>query len=323
MNSGDWLLRHCLDGMARLTRRSGLIVLIYHRVLPRPDPMMPDVPDQAMFAMHMSVISRFFRVAPLRQALFELQDGKLQVPTVAVTFDDGYVDNLEVALPILQKYSVPATVFVAPGFLDGGLMFNDAIIEIFRQAPAGNLCFSSIGHGDWSLSDWQSRRDAAAKVIMQVKYLPLARRQELISTMASLAGAKLPGNLMLSSEQLRQLHRAGICIGAHTVNHPILARLDDEAAAEEIGRSKMLLEQLLTDTVDLFAYPNGKPSVDYLPQHTQQAKEAGFCFAVSTRDAVARQTDPTYEIPRFGPWDRSAFRLLLRMSTALFRRSVA
>ena len=65
---------------------------------------------------------------------------------------DGYADNLEVALPVLQRFDVPATVFVAPGFLDGGLMFNDAITEIFRQAPAGWFDLQPFGLGGWQLA---------------------------------------------------------------------------------------------------------------------------------------------------------------------------
>lgn len=317
MSPLDFLVRAAIGGTARLCHKSGLIVLIYHRVLPQPDPMLPDVPDKTMFAMHMRVIARYFRVAPLRQALVDLQAGTLRCPTVAVTFDDGYADNLEVALPILQQFSIPATVFVAPGFLDGGLMFNDAVTEIFRQAPAGKFDLEQHGLGSWQIEDWVSRRFAASKVIMQIKYLSLEQRRVLIGQLALQAGATLPDNLMLSSEQLRQLHSAGVAIGAHTLNHPILARLDDVEAGQEIRASKAHLEQLLGSPIDLFAYPNGKPGVDYLPQHAQQAAAAGFKFALSTRDAVARTGEPAFEIPRFGPWDRSPLRLLARMSRAL------
>lgn len=309
-----------IGALARLGGKSGLMVLIYHRVLPEPDPMLPDVPDAAMFAVQMEVISRYFRVAPLQQALDELQQGRLPAPTVAVTFDDGYADNLEVALPVLQRFDVPATVFVAPGFLDGGLMFNDAITEIFRQAPAGWFDLQPFGLGGWQLDDWASRRHAANKLTLQIKYQTLAERQSLIARLAQHAGASLPGKLMLSSDQLRQLHQSDLIdIGAHTVNHPILARLDDAAAEAEIRASKAQLEYLLGESVELFAYPNGKPGNDYLPQHVAQVQRAGFRYALSTSEGVARNRNARFEVPRLGSWDRTPMRFLARMCLLLAR----
>ncbi len=318
--SGLGILRSGIAALARLGGKSGLMVLIYHRVLPEPDPMLPDVPDAAMFAMQMATISRYFRVAPLQQALDDLRQGRLSVPTVAVTFDDGYADNLETALPVLQRFDVPATVFVAPGFLDGGLMFNDAITEIFRQAPAGLFDLRPFSLGSWQLDDWVSRRHAANKVTLQIKYQTLAERQSLIARLAQFAGATLPDDLMLSSEQLRRLNQAELIdIGAHTVNHPILACLDDAAAEAEIRDSKARLEQLLGESVELFAYPNGKPGNDYLPQHVSQVQRAGFRYALSTSEGVTRNPDALFEAPRLGSWDRTPLRFLARMCLLLLR----
>ena len=125
---------------------------------------------------------------------------------------------------------------------------------------------------------------------------------------------------MLSSEQLRRLNQSELIdIGAHTVNHPILARLDDAAAEAEIRNSKAQLEQLLGESVELFAYPNGKPGNDYLPQHVLQVQRAGFRYALSTSEGVARNRSALFEVPRLGSWDRTPLRFLTRMCLMLAR----
>ena len=115
-------------------------------------------------------------------------------------------------------------------------------------------------------------------------------------------------------EATRAHPHAGMQIGAHTVSHPILAKLDTPRAADEIGRSRDVLQTLLGEKVGLFAYPNGKPGTDYLPDvHPALVRELGFDAAVSTRWAAARRSDDVFQIPRFTPWDRGRFKFGLRL----------
>jgi peptidoglycan/xylan/chitin deacetylase (PgdA/CDA1 family) len=124
---------------------------------------------------------------------------------------------------------------------------------------------------------------------------------------------------MMTGEQVRSLRRAGMQIGAHTVSHPILAKLDANQAADEIGRSREVLEGLLGEKVGMFAYPNGKPGTDYLPDvHPRLVRELGFDAAVSTRWAAARRGEDAFQIPRFTPWDRGRTRFGLRLVKNLF-----
>jgi peptidoglycan/xylan/chitin deacetylase (PgdA/CDA1 family) len=102
-------------------------------------------------------------------------------------------------------------------------------------------------------------------------------------------------------------------IGAHTVSHPILARLTDEQAREEIGNSKRFLEQLLGERITVFAYPNGKPGEDYLPQSVEVVRSLGFDAAVSTQWGGSRLGDDPLQIKRFTPWDKTRVRFGLRL----------
>ena len=92
----------------------------------------------------------------------------------------------------------------------------------------------------------------------------------------------------MTSDQVRALHEAGMEIGGHTVNHPILARTDDSVSSVEIANGKEMLEGIIGGPVRLFAYPNGKPGRDYVRQHPEMVKRLGFDAAVSTAQSAPR-----------------------------------
>ena len=106
-----------------------LSILIFHRVLPGPDPLQPDVPEAQRFEQILRWVARWFQVLPLDEAVARLAARTLPARAVAITFDDGYADNATVALPVLKRVGFPATFFIATSFLDGGRMWNDTVIE--------------------------------------------------------------------------------------------------------------------------------------------------------------------------------------------------
>jgi peptidoglycan/xylan/chitin deacetylase (PgdA/CDA1 family) len=307
------LLKYLGVWLAPGGRRGRLSILIYHRILPERDPMLPGEVDAATFSWHMQLLARYFKVLPFTLALRLLREGCLPARAVCVTFDDGYADNLEVALPILQAWNVPATFFIATGYLNGGRMWNDTVIEVVRCLPAGILDLSGQGLGSYHLDGWQERNNAALRLIQRLKYLPFQQRHEQVQHLASLVVTPLPDNLMLTAEQVRALQSAGMEIGAHTVNHPILAQLDHTTARWEIATSKQYLEELLGQEIKLFAYPNGKLGHDYLLAHREMVRDLGFVAAVSTHwGGIVRQTDP-WQLPRFTPWDTQPDRFMARL----------
>ncbi|RJG16275.1 polysaccharide deacetylase family protein [Massilia cavernae] len=289
-----------------------LSILIFHRVLPQPDPLFPDEMHAARFDAQLGQLKHSFNFMSLGEGVRGLRSGKLPPRAACITFDDGYADNAEVALPILHKHGLPATVFVATGFLDGGRMWNDTVIELIRRAPDA-IDLGPHGYGRFALGTVAERRAAIASLLNTLKYLPLAARLDAVDAVRALVPAALPENLMMTSSQVRQLHQAGIEIGGHTVNHPILARMDDAGARREMADGKDALEGLIGAPVRLFAYPNGKPGQDYLSRHAAMAREVGFEAAVSTSWGAARPGGDLFQLPRFTPWDRKPLRFMLRM----------
>jgi peptidoglycan/xylan/chitin deacetylase (PgdA/CDA1 family) len=301
---------------------ASLLVLIYHRVLSQADPLLRDEPDAAAFAGQMDLIRQNFNVLPLTDAVRRLASRALPARAVCITFDDGYANNCDVALPILSARGIPATVFVAPGFLSGGRMFNDTVIESIRRAPP-ELDLTHIGLPRFQLHNVESRLAAIASILPALKYLPPQDRLERAAAIADRVGVELPADLMLTEEQVRHLYRGGIEIGAHTVNHPILAKLDDTAARREISDSRSLLQEIIGAPVKTFAYPNGGPGRDYTGRDVALAREAGFELAVSTAWGSASAARDRFQIPRIAPWDRSALRFGLRMARAYTQQNGA
>jgi peptidoglycan/xylan/chitin deacetylase (PgdA/CDA1 family) len=302
-------------------RGARLSILIFHRVLAAPDALFPEEPDAGQFEALIAHVAARFRVLPLADAIDALRRGTLPSRALAVTFDDGYADNLSVALPILQRHDVPATVFVATGYLDGGAMWNDLVIEALRMTSRDALDLATIGLGRFTLDSTVARRRAIDAVLAHLKYLPQAERESHARRTLDLAVVDAPRGLMLTRQALAALDdAAGIGIGAHTVTHPILARLDADAARREIAASKHDLEAMLGKPVRLFAYPNGKPARDYTPEHVRMVAAAGFTAAVSTAPGVARRDADVYQLPRFTPWSRKPLRFDLMMLRNLRQR---
>ena len=303
--------------------RARLSILLFHRVQPQPDTIFPGEVDARQFDDILGWVKRWCNVLPLNEAVEGLKTGSLPARAASITFDDGYADNHDIALPILQRHGLSATFFVATAFLDGGRMWNDTVIEAVRRCPHDSLDLRGLHHlkdaatALWKLDSPSTRRAAITAIIGRIKYEQPPRRQELADAVARCSGAKLPTDLMLRGEQVRQLHRARMQIGAHTHTHPILARLDAQSARDEILRGKTALEDLLGDTVSLFAYPNGRPEQDYSAESVDIVRSLGFAAAVSTATGAADGRADMLQLPRFTPWDRTRTRFGLRLAANL------
>lgn len=276
--------------------------------------MSPGEPTVGWFEDLMRVMRRYFEPLSLIDAVRRADDGALNGRSFSVTFDDGYADNYEVALPVLERLGIPVTFFVASGFIDGGRMWNDSIIETIRRLADGRHEFDLPQGGAMQLDDWASRRDAAGRIIGAWKHLPPMARQQCVDALAQRVPA-LPDDLMMSTTQLRQMADSPVAtIGAHTVSHPILASLDTHAARDEMAQGKAALEAILDRDVSLFAYPNGKPGQDYTDEHVALARDLGFSAAVSTEWGAVRTNSDRFQLPRFTPWHTNLSRFVVDLA---------
>jgi peptidoglycan/xylan/chitin deacetylase (PgdA/CDA1 family) len=304
--------------------RGKLTILIFHRVLPQPDVLFPDELHAARFDEVCSWLTAYFKVLALDQAVDLMQRGSLPPRALCITFDDGYADNATVALPILQRHGLSATFFISTGFLDGGMPWNDLVTESFRHSEREFVelpRIAGIDLGAWALGDSAARRAAILSTIDHIKYLPALHRQDAVQAVVAACGVVTPNDLMMSSAQVKQLVDGGMTVGGHTINHPILAHIDEATARNEIAKGCDRLHAITGRAVELFAYPNGRPMVDYVPATVEVVRSLGFKAAVTTGWGFADARTDHLQLPRFTPWDRAKWAFGLRLTANLLRRS--
>lgn len=291
-----------------------LQILIFHRVLAQPDPLFPGEMHAARFDRLMGIVAKAFSVLTLGQALSLMPQRRLPRRALVITFDDGYADNAEIALPLLLRHGLVGTFFVSTGFLDGGRMWNDTVIETLRRTSRADVDLAEFGLGAMPLGAPDQRRRAIEALLPKIKYLSPPGRQEALARLQELASAPpLPEGPMMTSDQVRQLHHSGMEVGGHTVYHPILAVLPDTEARDEIANGQARLQELIDAPVNVFAYPNGRPERDFDARHVAMLRQLGFRGAVSTVAGTAGTVTDPFRLPRFTPWDESAWRWTSRL----------
>lgn len=295
--------------------RARLSVFYFHRVLAEPDVMLPRALDARMFGRILDWIGAQFRVLDPLEACEALAEGRLPSRPAVISFDDGYRNNYDVALPLLRERQMTAVFFVASGFLDGSLMFNDRVIEAIRSASEESVCIPTADEGpseELPLRDDVDRRTAIARFLRAVKHRPPRERDRCISDLERQVGAAARTELMMRPEHVRALHRGGMRIGGHTRTHPILCATDDLEAQREIDGGLEDLASLIGERPALFAYPNGKRQVDYDARHVAMVRRSGCRFAFSTEPGAASASTEPLELPRFTPWIRTRTRFSLQ-----------
>lgn len=319
-------LLNLLQPLATLTsgigKKKKLLIMIYHRVLDEPDFMRPGEVDRTVFTWQMQLIAKHFNVLPLSEALERMQNDTLPPRAVCITFDDGYADNYTNALPILQLFNLKATFFIASGFLDGGRMWNDSVIEAVRNLDTPILDLREQGLGEFEIVSESQKCQAAQQIIQKIKHLEFTERARHADAIAA-KSRDLPTNLMMSSAQLKKLHHSGMEIGGHTVNHPILAKLSDLAVERELKENKLYLESFLNTQLRHFAYPNGKSEIDYSSQQIELVKKIGYEAALSTDWGGCSCITNKWKLPRFTPWDNNPVAFVVRIIRLYIKQGIS
>jgi peptidoglycan/xylan/chitin deacetylase (PgdA/CDA1 family) len=277
-----------------LLRSNEFVVLTYHRIA-NLDPHEPYPFDEelisassAEFDWQMEFLATNFRPERLGTLLRMCRE-KREIPagSVAVTFDDGFLDNYSVAYPILRKHGVPATFFVTTDFVEKNQpIWFEIVAFAFLTLPVGSIRHPLGQQALPSRPAREARLQELRQVLLRLKEAQDAERvsylaylMTLVDTAALNAAWKKFGGAM-RWEHLAEVAKNNIEIGSHTVSHPILSRTTEPIMTMELGESKRKLEAVIGKPVDILAYPVGGEA-HFSADVVRVAKEAGYAFGVS------------------------------------------
>jgi peptidoglycan/xylan/chitin deacetylase (PgdA/CDA1 family) len=276
------------------------IVLLYHRIARiSPDPWELCVTPEH-FAQHLEVLRKWQRI---RLAQVGSAGSKVRV---AVTFDDGYADNLHEAAPLLEKYDTPATIFIATGYIGGNREFWWDELErlVFLSGRPSSISCSLGGRMFGSTA--QSHAECYYELYDQLQPLPHLMRQQVLDQMLSRSDLQTEyraTHRCLTQDELVVLASSELFeVGAHTVTHPILAAQPVRDQYAELRQSRDWLEILLGRPVTSLSYPYGGRQ-HYTIETVRAARDLGFSRACSVGGRDSSEMGNLHELPRVNVTD--------------------
>ena len=298
----DGVLRKWRELRARLLGRVEPVILMYHRVADLAcDPWNLAVTPER-FVEQVELLTHRRTIVPLDWLVEKLESGRVPEKTVAITFDDGYVDVLRNAKPVLERFGASATAYLATGAIGQRREFWwDALSRILLESPAlpDSLELQIAGHTrEWSVEPGRNRGDLHLAVWSALRFLAEETRTALLAELERWVGTTPPArpwDRALDPDEARELAASDVfTIGAHSVSHASLPSLSDDGKRREVGESRSACEQLMGRTVASFAYPFG----DRDRATERIVQEAGFRHACSTDPGPVVTIRDRFRLPR-------------------------
>ena len=287
-----------------------LTVLVYHRIVDAKTDQFHYYDDvtlpPAVFERQMAYVAEHFNVIDLATLHAFLQNGEpLPSRPLLITFDDGYLDNYSNAWPILRAYHLPAVIFLTTARMDDPMpLWWDECAYYFHHTPHLQATLPLLGQQD--LSTPKQRIAVREKLLGQLKRLPEAQKQAMISQLPAALAVEPPPrdrSLFLTWDQVRELVANGVACQPHTVTHPILTRIPVEEMRWQLKTSR---DRIITETeqeIIAFAYPNGL-ATDINASTQQALRDLGYKMAFTMAHgpiAIEQVHQHLFTIPRISP----------------------
>ena len=264
------------------------------------------------FRAQMMYLDRHFQVLPLHDALKKKSDGDIDRPTVVITFDDGYQNNHDLALPVLEEFRIPATIYLATGFLDtDSTIWTGQLQHAMAVTRRDRLTWRDR---TWEIASRPGRLECLRAVKSELKAAPQVSLMETVAELVEQLTGSARVSLtvsspyrMLDDESVKRLAESDLVeLGAHTHSHHVLSRLDGPAQDREIRVAKEFIESITSERWQSFAYPNGQPE-DFTDETVALLDKHDFDNAVTTVSGLCDlAVDEPYHLPRISVDGRSS-----------------
>ena len=279
-----------------------------------------------IFARQVAFLTKRHRVVSVGEMVEQMRSGRGVDPrNVAVTFDDGYEDNYKNAFPILREHGATATFYITTGYVgDAEILWTVALRRAIRLCSRSSVSLSFLDKRTVDLST-DAKKEATIRMITGiVKRCKPDEVESILAEVHEATGSRTDlraRRIMMDWDEMREMHRAGMTIGAHTRSHYNLPSLDTSDVAQEVVASRRDIEETLQVPVEHFAYPNGRTDRHCDARVAKLVAVAGFKSAVTSLFGPVSHRFSQYCIPRLGvaPRHRDVARLAADMQYSRFR----
>jgi len=297
-------------------QKEGVIVLLYHRVFDAEIDSQLLCVSPENFERQMLYLKRNFEILKVSELLKKIKEKRIPQNGIVITFDDGYADNYEFALPVLEKLKIPATFFVCSGNIDKNEeSWSHQLEQIFfshKKLPDKLQLEFNKKQYIFNTSNEKVIKDTYCKLHEIIKFQNKENRNKILNLLFEWSGVIKKTRQYyrtLSSSELRKMAESELVeIGGHTVNHVCLSVLNKNEQKEEIEENKKHLEKILNKKILAFSYPYGRKK-DY-NQDTLEIVRNNYQIAFSNFPGIIRNNSNIYELPRFliRNWDLDTFK---------------
>jgi peptidoglycan/xylan/chitin deacetylase (PgdA/CDA1 family) len=296
-----------VDAYSAIRRKltgSQIAILMYHRVSPPAKDLYLQSLAPEIFDKQIEYLKKEFKILSLEEFARTCRSSDpLPEKTAVITFDDGYKDNYTYAYPILQKYDVPATIFLTTGYIETGkLLWWDLVGYICRHSQVNTLRLDDDGLTEFKIKTDSDRTKTKFRITEKLRRKSESQKWSIIQQLVNqseLPSLITPGkNLILSWSEIQEMAKGKITFGAHTVNHPILTSESLELAKREITQSKRAIEERLKTEITTFSYPDGC----YNNEIIDIVRKSGFiCATAVSPFRLVTKKDDLYCLNRILP----------------------